>query len=173
MMPRKGYPSDKQDQYMVRLPAGMRERLKAASDLASRSLNAEIVERLEGSFTTAGLPGTLTSNDLLEVLLGIDEVRTAFNQLGADPDVAPALRKSKAYVGQARLLAVARKIKMAIWAEQFDASEDLQREFMTRDTYAAYMLHTEPADTFGAAWQTARAQEGLQHLQEAAARKES
>lgn len=38
------------DKYIVRFPDGMRDRLKAAGQAAGRSLNAEIVFRLEQSF---------------------------------------------------------------------------------------------------------------------------
>lgn len=38
------------DQYMLRFPDGMRERLKAEAARNGRSLNAEIIHRLEGSF---------------------------------------------------------------------------------------------------------------------------
>lgn len=47
-MARPTYPSDLQDQFMLRMPAGMRERLKDAAKDNGRSLNAEIVLRLEG-----------------------------------------------------------------------------------------------------------------------------
>src|SRR5690606_18288108 len=40
-------PSQKLDQYIVRLPDGMRDRLKAAAAANNRSMNAEIVSRLE------------------------------------------------------------------------------------------------------------------------------
>jgi hypothetical protein len=49
-MPRAGYPSDKQDQYMVRFPDDMRDRLKKAAKDNTRSLNSEIIARLERSF---------------------------------------------------------------------------------------------------------------------------
>lgn len=39
-----------QDKYVVRLPDGMRDRLKAAAEANRRSMNAEIVDRLEESF---------------------------------------------------------------------------------------------------------------------------
>jgi plasmid stability protein len=45
-MARAGYPSDKQAQFMVRLPDGMRDRLKEAAADNNRSMNAEIVARL-------------------------------------------------------------------------------------------------------------------------------
>lgn len=38
------------DKFMLRLPEGMRERIKAAAEAAHRSMNAEIVARLEESF---------------------------------------------------------------------------------------------------------------------------
>lgn len=43
------YPSELQDRFMVRLPEGMREQLKAAATATKRTMNAEIVARLEAS----------------------------------------------------------------------------------------------------------------------------
>lgn len=43
-------PSRKLDQYIVRFPDGMRDRLKDAAAVNNRSLNAEIIARLERSF---------------------------------------------------------------------------------------------------------------------------
>lgn len=43
-------PSRKLDQYIVRFPDGMRDKLKDAAKDNKRSMNAEIVERLERSF---------------------------------------------------------------------------------------------------------------------------
>lgn len=50
MMASGPYPSDRQDQFMLRLPDGMRDRIKAAAEASNRSMNAEIVARLQGSF---------------------------------------------------------------------------------------------------------------------------
>lgn len=47
------YPSDAADRFQVRMPHGMRERLKAEAEANKRSMNAEIVARLEDSFTRA------------------------------------------------------------------------------------------------------------------------
>lgn len=44
------FPSDRLDQYMLRFPDGMRDRIKTAAEASGRSMNAEIVERLEESF---------------------------------------------------------------------------------------------------------------------------
>ena len=49
-MTRKSYPSDKADQYIVRFPDGLRDRLKDEAAKNNRSMNAEIVARLEESF---------------------------------------------------------------------------------------------------------------------------
>ncbi len=43
------YPSEKLDQYMLRFPDGMRERLKTLAKDNNRTLNAEIIARLEAS----------------------------------------------------------------------------------------------------------------------------
>lgn len=47
---REQYPSEMQDRVMVRLPDGMRDKLKAAAKASGRTMNAEIVRRLEISF---------------------------------------------------------------------------------------------------------------------------
>lgn len=49
-MSKKPYPSQVQDRYIVRFPDGMRDRLAEAARANGRSMNAEIVARLEQSF---------------------------------------------------------------------------------------------------------------------------
>lgn len=48
-------PSRGADQFNLRLPDGMRDQIKAAADQSGRSMNAEIISRLEASFAPAGL----------------------------------------------------------------------------------------------------------------------
>lgn len=43
-------PSQSQDKFIVRLPDGLRERIKLAADLNNRSMNAEIVDALEEKY---------------------------------------------------------------------------------------------------------------------------
>lgn len=43
-------PSRKLEQYIVRFPDGMRDRIKEAAKDNGRSMNAEIISRLEASF---------------------------------------------------------------------------------------------------------------------------
>lgn len=51
-------PSRKADQFVVRLPDGMRDRISDAAEVENRSMNSEIVARLQSSFepTAAALP---------------------------------------------------------------------------------------------------------------------
>ncbi len=51
---RKPYPSEEQDRFMVRLPDGMRELVSQAATKNKRTMNAEIVARLERSFQEEG-----------------------------------------------------------------------------------------------------------------------
>lgn len=50
-MERKPFPSETQERFIVRFPDGMRDRIKEAADANNRSMNAEIVARIEGSFS--------------------------------------------------------------------------------------------------------------------------
>lgn len=60
-------PSDTADKFMLRLPDGMRDRLKEEAAKNKRSLNAEIVARLDESFEIAKtLPVVSGALDSLE-----------------------------------------------------------------------------------------------------------
>ncbi|NMG39912.1 Arc family DNA-binding protein [Chelativorans sp. ZYF759] len=61
MAKKSQYPSDKQDQFMIRLPAGMRDRIKKAAERSGRSMNSEIVTALEAYY-----PPEPTLEDVLE-----------------------------------------------------------------------------------------------------------
>lgn len=50
-MSNKAYPSQTQDRYIVRFPDGMRDQIAEAAKANNRSMNAEIVARLEASFS--------------------------------------------------------------------------------------------------------------------------
>lgn len=43
-------PSQSQDKFIIRLPEGMRDRIKFAADANNRSMNAEIVATLEAAY---------------------------------------------------------------------------------------------------------------------------
>lgn len=46
-MARPSYPSDNVDKLLLRFPEGMRDRIKEAAEKSGRSMNAEVVTRLE------------------------------------------------------------------------------------------------------------------------------
>ncbi len=50
MTKERNYPSRTAAQFVVRLPDGMRERIAEAAEMNARSMNAEIVARLQESF---------------------------------------------------------------------------------------------------------------------------
>lgn len=50
------------DQFMIRLPDGMRDRIKAAAEKHGRSMNAEVVYALEVYFRLDGLNPDLEGN---------------------------------------------------------------------------------------------------------------
>lgn len=62
-------PSRTAEQFVVRFPAGMRDRIAGVAKVSGRSMNAEIISRLEASFTaqpagsgnTAGVLGAMTT----------------------------------------------------------------------------------------------------------------
>lgn len=49
-MHKKPYPSETQERFIVRLPDGMRDMIADAAKLGNRSMNSEVVRRLEASF---------------------------------------------------------------------------------------------------------------------------
>lgn len=64
-------PSRKQDQFIVRLPDGMRDRIKAAAEASNRSMNAEIVATLEEKYPAPADP----QSDLFEFFLEAYEAK--------------------------------------------------------------------------------------------------
>lgn len=107
------------DKFMLRLPDGMRERIATAASAAGRSMNAEIVARLAGSFDpNAGQP----RRESLYVLLDADgrpvswaEIREVLQAIraegGFDPDemevvvCTPDMEASSRRTKQAKQLA--------------------------------------------------------------------
>jgi len=56
VMEDKRYPSHTLDKFQLRFPDGMRDRIKQAAEESGRSMNAEIIHRLEQSFESSGVP---------------------------------------------------------------------------------------------------------------------
>ncbi|MDO9502148.1 Arc family DNA-binding protein [Falsiroseomonas sp.] len=68
------YPSQMQERFIVRLPDGMRDRIAAAAKAGGRSMNAEIVLRLEQSFAEEKNAGTGDSGDLSKINDKLDRI---------------------------------------------------------------------------------------------------
>ena len=63
----KQYPSDFAERFIVRLPKGLRDRLKSAAKANNRSMNAEAVAHLERGLNGPPIQG-LTKADLQEAM---------------------------------------------------------------------------------------------------------
>lgn len=62
------------DQFVVRFPDGLRDRIKSAADENGRSMNSEIIERLESSFRESDEIPPMTSQQLRSVIETIEEL---------------------------------------------------------------------------------------------------
>lgn len=82
-------PSRKMDQFIVRLPDGMRDNIKHAAELNNRSMNAEIVARLEQSFDGGFIP-VISSRSVSEALRVLKEVGDTLQK----PELIEALRSA-------------------------------------------------------------------------------
>ena len=58
--------SRESDKFMLRLPEGMRDRIATASATNGRSMNAEVIARLEASFTS--VKSAIPWPDLIDLL---------------------------------------------------------------------------------------------------------
>jgi len=67
------YPSDTAAKFMVRLPGDMRDRIAEAARANSRSMNSEIVARLEASFNLEPLRGSKKEEFMKLINEAIDE----------------------------------------------------------------------------------------------------
>lgn len=86
-MARGDFPSARQDQFNLRLPEGMRERLRVAAEESGRSMNAEIVSRLEASL----------DNDELGVLMGAEIPQDILDPTFLDKMVAEREKLEKVF----------------------------------------------------------------------------
>lgn len=59
-------PSRRQDQFVIRMPDGLRERIAESARVQGRSMNAEIVQTLEMTY-----PPTPPSEEIMPILEGV------------------------------------------------------------------------------------------------------
>lgn len=71
------YPSETQERYIVRFPDGMRDRIREAAEASGRSMNAEIVARLQASFEQ----GRDRQQDVAELSDKMARLLDAFDEL--------------------------------------------------------------------------------------------
>lgn len=72
-------PNDELDKFLLRMPDGLRERIKLAADANNRSMNAEIVSALEATFPEEVYRYTEVKlvHELDQILEKISEVRNS------------------------------------------------------------------------------------------------
>ena len=88
-MEQEKYPSDSAAKFMVRLPEGMRDRIAEAAKANGRSMNSEVVARLEASFNM-DLADEATQLKIVEL------VNAAFDaRLKREKDLVSRLSKKK------------------------------------------------------------------------------
>lgn len=63
-MAKEPYPSETADRYIVRFPDGMRDRIREEAEKNNRSMNAEIIARLEASLSSRDFASDVSGKDL-------------------------------------------------------------------------------------------------------------
>lgn len=76
-------PSESQDKFIVRLPDGMREQLKAASEANNRTMTAELVARLKASFEQDGRSNGTVDERILSLGSELEILRAQIRSLQA------------------------------------------------------------------------------------------
>lgn len=78
MSDEKQYPSQLADRFQIRMPEGLRDRIRSAAEANNRSMNAEIIARLEKSFAETvdhdGLIPTATSAKLTDTVSRLEAI---------------------------------------------------------------------------------------------------
>lgn len=73
-------PSRTQDQFIVRLPDGMRDRIKVAADANNRSMNAEIVATLQEKYPAPADPEAEAMLEWIFENIPKEEIRSFLRQ---------------------------------------------------------------------------------------------
>ncbi|WP_165909339.1 Arc family DNA-binding protein [Shinella sp. JR1-6] len=72
------YPSELAERFQIRLPPGLRDRIKATAEANGRSMNTEIVSTLEGAY-----PDPAIYREELKFLDEIDEIQNRLDRIRA------------------------------------------------------------------------------------------
>lgn len=84
------------DKIMLRVPDGLRDRIRAAAEANRRSMNAEIVATLEDKYPVPETRLDLLARYLLDVLPGVTPPQARHMALALAPDIESAAREQLA-----------------------------------------------------------------------------
>lgn len=86
-MERKPFPSETQERFIVRFPDGMRDRIAVAAKANNRSMNAEIVARLEQSMQIdQATPSLILSDPAVQRIAAGHMYQASVELMKTDPD---------------------------------------------------------------------------------------
>lgn len=117
-----GYPSDKADKVLVRMPDGMRDRIKSEAKANNRTMNAEIVARLQQTLATnfyremRPMEGSDLGVRESQVDYVVDTVRVSEEALEVVKRVDERLKRIEEVIGTARIELVAPAARMSLEA---------------------------------------------------------
>ena len=90
---RKPYPSELQERFIIRMPPNMHDQLAEAARKNNRSMNAEVISRLEQSFQATGGKDELRE-DIISLKQEIVLLRQTIIQPGPTPPYFLKRKKS-------------------------------------------------------------------------------
>ncbi|WP_210183210.1 Arc family DNA-binding protein [Rhizobium leucaenae] len=83
-------PSDMADKFMLRMSEGMRDRIRVAAKRNNRSMNAEIMARLEESFSSGGIPEADPEDvEMQDVLSELEHIKLKIVKLRRKTRIPP------------------------------------------------------------------------------------
>ena len=87
------YPSQLAERFQIRMPDGLRDQIRDAAETNNRSMNAEIIARLEASFTSPSMPPEFYAKllemaerqeDITARIRALEDKKNREGQLGGD-----------------------------------------------------------------------------------------
>lgn len=146
MSEKEKYPSELAERFQIRLPLGLRDRIKAYAERHGRSMNTEIVRILEREFPPAPSIGE-RAKEILNVL-------AAFRQNPGDENIeklAEEIRDTFEGIVTGRIYGVSSEVKGAIQDAYFRFKEE---EFETASEDQAGYYDAEEEENFQAVGRT-------------------
>lgn len=127
----------KQDEYVrytIRVPAELYDRLKDAA--GEKSVNAEIVARLEDSFVRRAAVA-LSRGDLADLIGTLDRTLWSLGELAKDKSVVGKFNDTKLFSAVYELGSDRRRMLRWKWHMDFEADADLRKRFASAEAYVA------------------------------------